>query len=68
MNKTQISLPIFTSLLLLLIGLFLSYYVVNIIIAHLIRALTIITGLNLFRNLTTKSNKENKNRENKTIH
>jgi len=55
MNKLQISLPILVSLFLLLIGLFLSFFVVDIINAHLVSAVTIITGLNLFRLLSNKN-------------
>jgi|GEM_PF-2879430 len=55
MNKLQISLPILVSLFLLLIGLFLSFFVVDIIDAHLVSAVTIITGLNLFRLLSNKN-------------
>ncbi len=50
----QISLQVFISLLLLGIGLFLSFYVVDITNAHMVRAVTIITGLNLLRLLSKK--------------
>jgi len=45
----QVSLKILLSMLLLFTGLFLSFYMRDITISHLISALTLITALNLSR-------------------
>jgi len=50
----QISFQILLSMLLLLSGLFLSFYVLDITISYLISALTLITGLNLSRLISNK--------------
>ena len=52
----QISFKILLSMLLLFTGFFLSFYMRDITISHLISALTFITGLNLFRLVTDKTN------------
>jgi divalent metal cation (Fe/Co/Zn/Cd) transporter len=56
----QISWPVLISLVFLLTGLIISFLVKDIIVANLISALILITGLNLFRLLSNKINKNDK--------